>query len=166
MKTKEIKVGIGNILTVLALIISTFAVFNTAQADSDIFISTFVGSYHFNRNEENCEFNPGLGIQYYLDDYDFLEDDYVAAGVYKNSPCRTAAYGFYGVETDTSKWYGVGIAGGLVSGYTQEDFSTAPVVAYPYFRLGARRHRVNARLVVLPVPDGLVGLAVNIKLGD
>lgn len=152
--------------TIIALVFATFVLGGLGLGnmvlaeEGDTFLTTTLGSYHFDRDTNYCETNPGIGVQYY-----FKDDAYITAGAYRNSPCNFAPYAMVGIETDTSKRIGAGIMGGLVGGYdSDEDFATAPVVAFPYVRFGSNEDKVHAKVIIVPGKDGLVGVTLNWKL--
>lgn len=86
-------------------------------------------------------FTPGIGFEIRLNNY-----FHAGAGVYRNSIYKTSGYGLIGVETNGNKPVGVGIEGGIVSGYEKSVTPTA----LPYLRLGSRKGRINVKLAVIP----------------
>lgn len=160
MKSQNTIILLAGIILVLTM------VYPPANADEgDLMLSTFIGSYHFDRgdndDDDNCEINPGLGLGYF-----FHDNMYLTAGVYKNSPCKAAPYALVGWETNTDRWIGIGAFGGLVGGYSSDDISTQPLIAMPYVRLGSNRSLVSARIIINPLPnDGLVGFSLNWVIG-
>lgn len=145
-------------ILLVGLALYTFAT-PTADAKDDLFLSTTLGSYHFDRPNDYCETNPGVGIKYFIDDNLAIQ-----GGAYKNSPCRTAVYVLGSIETNKNNFLGVGLAGGFVSGYTRDDFATAPIAGYPYVRIGKASGRVHANIVTIPHSDGLLGFMLQWKL--
>lgn len=125
----------------------------------DVSIMTFIGSYHFNRDNDYCEINPGLGIQYFYSD-----SAYLVAGAYKNSPCNTAPFLMVGTETNPKKKISFGFSGGVVGGYDRDDVLTAPFIIIPYIRFGSYDDKVHAKVTIIPTPNGVIGLALSWKL--
>lgn len=118
-------------------------------------------SYHFDRSQGNCEFNVGVGYQQFLSKH-----IYMTGGVYKNSPCQVAPYAMLGYEFDLiGKNIGVGAFGGLVGGYEDDNFGTAPVLpGLPYIRIGNPDKDWHAKLIVIPASDPIFALTANYRL--
>lgn len=128
-------------------------------AKDNLFLTTTLGSYHFERPNDYCETNPGVGLKYFFND-----NTSMGVGTYKNSPCNQATYLMGAYETNKNKFLGVGVAGGIVSGYDDNDFATQPLIAYPYIRVGSAKGPVHATVLAIPHPEGLVGFALQWKL--
>lgn len=105
------------------------------------------------------EFNPGVGLEYRLNDTFHVE-----AGTYKNSLYRTSVYASVAAETSGSKFFGAGIQAGVLTGYDMP----APVAAIPYLRFGSRDDKVNVKVNVIPpiphVTPFTLGLQVRVKI--
>jgi opacity protein-like surface antigen len=104
------------------------------------------------------EFNPGVGLEYRLNDTFHVE-----AGTYKNSLYRTSMYASIAAETNGSKFLGAGVQAGVLTGYDMP----APVAAIPYLRFGSRDDKVNVKVNVIPpikdVTPFTLGAQVRIK---
>src|SRR3990167_1172355 len=74
---------VGVVITILGII----AVGQMAKLFAQTSISMVVMSYHINRAEDYCEFNPGIGVA-----RQFTGTLKSITGVYKNSGCQTSAY--------------------------------------------------------------------------
>lgn len=115
-----------------------------------------IGSYHFNRDSNFCEFNPGMAVRHFVDDNKFLY-----AGVFRNSPCNTSVNIFAGWESGNRKLtgipYGYGIMGGFTTGYE------VPMIAVPYIRLGDRESRFNVQILTLP--PVVMGIGITFRIG-
>ena len=89
--------------------------------------------------------NPGVGFEVRLHKY-----FHAVTGAYRNSIYKASVYALVGMETDGGKPIGMGIEGGVVTGYEK---------VYPaglaYVRLGHRDGRVNARIAVIPPISGI-----------
>lgn len=148
------------ILTKIIVFVTAFVFTTVADAnEGDLFLTTPLGSYHFDRSNDWCEINPGAGVQYFVND-----NTYVATGLYHNSHCKAAPYLMSGMETNTDRMIGVGFSTAIIGGYGESSYSTAPFIAFPYIRFGSNRNTVNARMMVLPYTDGVVGIALNWKI--
>jgi hypothetical protein len=132
----------------------------TAIAD-DQYLVVPIASYHADRSYSDCEKNPGLMYQGFLNN-----NVYVGVGAFSNSYCKIAATVLVGWESHDRKRlagipYGYGVMAGITTGYP------TPVVGAPYIRIGDRDGRVSARLMTIPHPTrGVYGLAFNVRLGD
>jgi opacity protein-like surface antigen len=125
-----------------------------------------VASHHFGWRQftENGqtrtfnEFNPGVGLEYRINDTFHVE-----AGTYKNSLYRTSVYASVAAETNGSKFLGAGLQAGLLTGYDMP----APVAAIPYLRFGSRDDKVNVKLNIIPpipkVTPATIGAQVRVK---
>lgn len=115
----------------------------------DWYMTVPFASYHFNRNQQHCEKNLGLGVEYATSD----TFRYIAGG-YKNSLCAASLYGG-GVWTPWSpaSFIKFGLVGAGVTGYEKPAALVAPLV-----KLHERNNELN--LIILPKnshTDGVVG---------
>jgi hypothetical protein len=114
---------------------------------------------HFN------EFNPGIGFEYGLGKPGGAVEPYISAGIYKNSIYRLSTYVSIGAETDRSKFLGIGIGGGLLTGYPDMK---VPFAALPYARIGDADH-VNLKINVIPhiknLTPTVVGPQIRVPVG-
>ena len=125
-----------------------------------------VASHHFGWRQFNDhgqmrtfnEFNPGIGLEYRINDTFHVE-----AGTYKNSLYRTSVYASVAAETSGSRFLGAGIQAGVLTGYDMK----APVAAIPYLRFGSRDDKVNVKVnVIPPIPEvtpATIGAQVRVK---
>lgn len=132
----------------------------------DLSVVFSVASHHFGWRQFNDhgnmrtfnEFNPGVGLEYRLNDTFHVE-----AGTYKNSLYRTSVYASVAAETNGSKFFGAGIQAGVLTGYDMP----APVAAIPYLRFGSRDDKVNVKVNVIPpiknVTPATIGAQVRVK---
>lgn len=147
---------IVSFICMIGMIVVSFA----AHAQSDnLYLTTTIASYHFDRDNDYCETNTGVGMQ-----YNFMGTVYVTTGSYKNSYCKSAPYLFVGGERNFNQYVGVGIMGGLVGGYTDKQIATQPLAAIPYIRIGSNDSVVHAKVAVMPSESGFVGLQLNWRL--
>lgn len=77
-------------------------------------ITTSMFSYHFDREKERCEVNPGIGVEHGSVDLRF------AAGGYHGSECRPVWYVGGGKTWEVSGPWRAGVAGILAAGYHKE----------------------------------------------
>lgn len=134
---------------------------NDKKGDLSIVFSTVsrhFGDHDFLENGRQRpfnEFNPGIGLEYRLNEHFHLE-----AGAYKNSLYRTSAYAGIGVETSGSKFIGAGAQAGLLTGYKTKS----PFAGMPYIRVGPRDSDVNFKVNIVPPIEGLTPGTVGVQM--
>jgi hypothetical protein len=122
-------------------------------ASADEFVSFGGFSYHFERDLDLNEVNPGIGYQADYHGYPDLDLSW-SVGVYKNSLRRASFYGMvdYALWHPAEGWR-VGIAGGLSTGYHQ-----SPIVplAMPFVEWRIRKLGLEAYVIptIKPYVDG------------
>ncbi|GEM_PF-1853989 len=130
--------------------------------DGRLFLQFNVASYHPNedKDEDYNEFNPGVGLEYHMDDY------YFAGGFFENSIDKFSTYWGVGHErTIGADWFGLGVLGGVVTGY---DGGFSPrLVAVPYFLL--KNGRTSLKTYYIPavgdVDSDAIGFALRFDMG-
>lgn len=133
----------------------------SASFANDQYLVATLASYHANRSSGECEFNPGLLIQNF-----HTGNWFSMAGVFRNSPCNTAAAAFIGWESEEKKrfggvHYGFGAMVGISSGYD------SVLTGAPYLRFGDRDDRVAIKAMGLPHPtQGVYGISLSVRLGE
>jgi opacity protein-like surface antigen len=104
------------------------------------------------------EINPGVGLEYRINDTFHVE-----AGAYKNSLYRTSVYASVAAETKGSRFLGAGLQAGVLTGYDMK----LPVAAIPYLRFGSRDDKVNVKLNIIPpipkITPATIGAQVRVK---
>lgn len=108
-----------------------------------------VASLHLNDRREYEQFNPGVGVEWVLDDV-----TRVGTGAYRNSSGRLSVYGTVNREMDLGR-FGIGVEVGGVTGY---KWPVLPL-AFPFVRVsfGAWQVKVN----VLPTTRPIIGVQVR-----
>lgn len=130
--------------------------------DGRLFVQINLASYHPSeeKDEDFNGFNPGIGLEYHLEGY------YFSGGFFENSIDRTSAYMGVGTErTIGADWFGLGILGGIVTGY---DSGFSPrLAAVPYILL--KNGRASLKTYYLPavgdVDSDAVGFALRFDMG-
>jgi len=130
--------------------------------DGRLFVQVNLASYHPHEDDDEDfnEFNPGIGLEYHLDGY------YFSGGFFENSIDRTSAYMGIGTERSIgADWFGLGILGGVVTGY---DSGFSPrLAAVPYILL--KNGRASLKTYYLPavgdVDSDAVGFALRFDMG-
>ena len=129
-------------------------------------------SKHTATEDEFEEFNPGIGIQSFVNE----SPVFLAAGVFDNSFDSRHSKDEFGNHRDITyfvgigleylgKYLGVGGVGGLNIGYP------FPVFVAPYLRLGSRDWLVQSQLMILPLKlvdensPNVFGLSFTVNLG-
>lgn len=130
--------------------------------DGRFFIQVNLASYHPSADSDDDfnEFNPGLGLEYHMDGYFF------AGGFFENSIDKFSTYAGLGTErTIGADWFGLGIIGGVVTGY---DSGFSPrLAAVPYIVL--KNGRTSLKTYYLPavgdVDSDAIGFALRFDMG-
>ena len=130
--------------------------------DGRLFVQLNVASYHPSEDSDDDfnEFNPGLGLEYHLDGF------YLAGGFFENSIDKFSTYWGVGHErTIGADWFGVGILGGVVTGY---DSGFSPrLAAVPYILLKSGKTSLKTYYVpaVGDVDSDAIGFALRFDMG-
>jgi len=135
---------------------------DTVLESGRLFLQVNLASYHPNEDSEDDfnEFNPGVGLEYHMDGY------YFAGGFFENSIDKTSTYWGVGHErTIGADWFGLGILGGIVTGY---DSGFSPrLAAVPYILL--KNERVAVKTYYVPavgdVDADAIGFALRFDMG-
>ncbi len=130
--------------------------------DGRLFVQINLASYHPSEDSEDDfnEFNPGVGLEYHLDGY------YLAGGFFENSIDKFSTYWGIGHErTIGADWFGLGILGGIVTGY---DSGFSPrLAAVPYVLL--KNGRASLKTYYVPavgdVDEDAIGFALRFDMG-
>ncbi len=130
--------------------------------DGRLYVQVNLASYHPSEDSEDDfnEFNPGIGLEYHLDGY------YFAGGFFENSIDKFSTYWGVGHErTVGADWFGLGILGGIVTGY---DSGFSPrLAAVPYITLSNGRASLKTYYVpaVGDVDEDAIGFALRFDMG-
>ncbi|MGH1536463.1 MAG: hypothetical protein ACRBDX_00190 [Gammaproteobacteria bacterium] len=130
--------------------------------DGRFFMQINLASYHPSADSDDDfnEFNPGIGLEYHMDGYFF------AGGFFENSIDKFSTYAGVGTERAIgADWFGLGIIGGVVTGY---DSGFSPrLAAVPYFVL--KNGRTSLKTYYLPavgdVDSDAIGFALRFDMG-
>lgn len=130
--------------------------------DGRLFLQVNIASYHpdEDRDDDFNEFNPGVGLEYHMDGY------YFAGGFFENSIDKFSTYWGVGHErTIGADWFGLGILGGVVTGY---DGGFSPrLAAVPYILL--KNGRTSLKTYYVPavgdVDADAIGFALRFDMG-
>lgn len=130
--------------------------------DGRLFLQLNIASYHPSEDKDDDfnDFNPGAGLEYHMDGY------YIAGGFFENSIDKFSTYWGVGHErTIGSDWFGLGILGGIVTGY---DGGFSPrIAAVPYILL--KNGRTSAKIHYVPavgdVDSDAVGFSLRFDMG-
>ena len=130
--------------------------------DGRLFLQVNVASYHPSEDSDDDfnEFNPGVGLEYHMEGY------YFAGGFFENSIDKFSTYWGVGHERSIgADWFGLGILGGVVTGY---DGGFSPrLAAVPYFLL--KNGRTSLKTYYVPavgdVDADAIGFALRFDMG-
>ena len=130
--------------------------------DGRLYLQLNLASFHPNEDSDDDfnEFNPGLGLEYHMENY------FLAAGFFENSIDKFSTYWGVGHErTIGADWFGLGILGGVVTGY---DGGFSPrLAAVPYFLLKSGGTSLKTYYVpaVGDVDADAIGFALRFDMG-
>ena len=130
--------------------------------DGRLFLQINLASYHpsASSDEDYNEFNPGLGLEYHLEDF------YIAGGFFENSIDKFSTYFGAGLERNLfTEWFGLGVLGGVVTGYDSGFSPRLAAVPYAYFKSGRATLKAHYVPAVGDVEDDAVGFALRFDLG-
>lgn len=142
-----------------------------AELEFDHYAWLSIGSKHTGVDVEYEEFNPGIGIQSFLQDTPF----FLAAGAFDNSFDSRHSKEEFGNTSDITyfagmgleyqgKYLGPGYVVGVATGYP------FPLFVTPYIRLGSREWIIQTQISVLPLnlisesDPNVYGLSFTINL--
>lgn len=108
-----------------------------------------VASLHLNDSRDYQQFNPGIGVEWAVD-----EITRVGTGAYRNSSGRLSVYGTAKREMGMGR-FGVGLEVGAVTGY---KWPVLPL-AFPFVRVSAGQWQVKVN--VLPTKRPIIGVQVR-----
>ena len=130
--------------------------------DGRLFVQVNLASYHpgADSDDDFNEFNPGLGLEYHFENF------FIAGGFFENSIDKVSTYWGAGTEhTIGADWFGLGVIGGVVTGY--DDGFSPRLAAVPYLFL--KNRRTSLKIHYLPavgeVEEDALGFALRIDLG-
>jgi hypothetical protein len=115
-------------------------------------------SYHFERGNGYCEFNPGIGLE-----YDFTKDFRFHAGTYEGSKCLPVSYIGASWCLLELKW-GIKACGGIAGfmGYNTKDRSEVLWAPIPALRVPRVVGKVGANIFIfLPHEDFKGGMGLQ-----
>jgi hypothetical protein len=119
-----------------------------------VWVDAMVGSYHVHPQQSFEEFNPGLGVECWLNG-----QWAVTGGEFRNSLRRPSWYGggVWGPQFANWGWVRLAVIGGIISGYNYGNWGlgrnhtigpvAAPIIMAQYKRVG-----VNI-ILVPPIPS-------------
>lgn len=144
------------IVTALLLILGAVGIFlisTSSKAETDVWLSASVASFHTDRTKQYNETNPGIGLEVTRGNHS------AALGTYSNSYYRQSNYLTYSYRPLHMDAVSVGGFAGVASGY-ESPFIGGAVVSYEGRRFGANV------LIVPPVGDrsGVFGLQLKWRL--
>ena len=159
------------LILVLALIIPSTS-HSGLNIEWDHYAWIPIASKHTATEDEFEEFNPGIGIQSFVNE----SPVFLAAGVFDNSFDSRHSKDEFGEHHDISyfvgigleypgKYVGIGGMGGLNLGYS------FPAFFAPYLRLGSRDWLIQSQLMILPLnlvdesSPNVFGLSFTVNLG-
>lgn len=108
-----------------------------------------VASLHLNDSRSYEQFNPGVGVEWTVD-----ETTRAGVGAYRNSSGRLSVYGSVNREMDFGR-FGVGLEVGGVTGY---KWPVLPLV-FPFVRVAAGRWQLKVN--VLPTNRPIIAVQVR-----
>lgn len=130
--------------------------------DGRLFLQVNVASYHpgADSDDDFNEFNPGLGLEYHLDHF------YLAGGFFENSIDKFSTYWGVGHErTFFVDWFGLGILGGVVTGYDGGFSPRLAAVPSAFVKHGRTTFKAYYVPSVGDVNEDAIGFALRFDLG-
>ena len=130
--------------------------------DGRLFLQVNVASYHPSEDKEDDfnEFNPGVGLEYHFDNF------YLAGGFFENSIDKFSTYWGVGHEREVFvDWFGLGILGGIVTGYDSGFSPRLAAVPYGYLKMGRTSFKAYYVPAVGDVNEDAIGFAFRFDLG-
>jgi hypothetical protein len=126
-----------------------------------LYLQVNMASYHPKEDDDEDfnDFNPGAGLEYHFDGF------YVAGGFFENSIDKFSTYWGVGHErTIGADWFGLGLLGGIVTGY---DSGFSPrIAAIPYMMFKTERVALKTYYVpaVGDVDTDAIGFAMRFDM--
>ena len=130
--------------------------------DGRLYLQVNLASYHPNesRDDDFNEFNPGLGVEYHFEHF------YVAGGFFENSIDKFSTYWGIGHERSIFvDWFGLGILGGVVTGYDSGFSPRLAAVPSAFFKKGRTTLKTYYVPAVGDVDEDAIGFALRFDLG-
>lgn len=134
----------------------------TILEDGRLFLQVNLASYHprADKDDDFNEFNPGLGLEYHYDNF------FIAGGFFENSIDKFSTYWGVGHErTIGADWFGLGIIGGIVTGYDSGFSPRLAAVPYGYFKYDRTSLKIHYLPAVGDVDEDAIGFALRFDLG-
>ncbi len=130
--------------------------------DGRLFLQVNVASYHpgASSDDDFNEFNPGLGLEYHFDSF------FIAGGFFENSIDKFSTYWGIGHErTIFVDWFGLGILGGVVTGYDSGFSPRLAAVPSVFVKHGKTTLKAYYVPSVGDVDEDAIGFALRFDLG-
>lgn len=130
--------------------------------DGRLFLQVNLASYHpgADSDDDFNEFNPGLGLEYHLEHF------YIAGGFFENSIDKFSTYWGVGHErTFFTDWFGLGVLGGIVTGYDGGFSPRLAVVPSMFVKKGRTTVKAYYVPAVGDVDEDAIGFALRFDLG-
>ena len=130
--------------------------------DGRLFVQLNIASYHpgADSDDDFNEFNPGIGLEYHMDGY------YFAGGFFENSIDKFSTYWGVGHErTIGADWFGLGILGGVVTGYDGGFSPRLAAVPYILLKNGNTSFKTYYVPAVGDVNEDAIGFALRFDMG-
>ena len=131
--------------------------------DGRLFLQVNIASHHpgADKDDDFNEFNPGLGLEYHFENF------FLAGGFFENSIDNFSTYWGAGHEREVLvDWFGMGVIGGIVTGYDDDDFSPRlAAVPYIYLKTGGTSLKTYYVPAVGDVKEDAIGFAMRFDLG-
>jgi len=134
----------------------------TILEDGRLFLQVNIASYHpsADKDDDFNEFNPGAGLEYHMEGY------YFAGGFFENSIDKFSTYAGVGTErTIGADWFGLGILGGIVTGYDSGFSPRLAAVPYILLKNGRTSLKVHYLPAVGDVDADAIGFALRFDMG-
>ena len=134
----------------------------TILEDGRLFLQVNIASYHPSEDSDDDlnEFNPGAGLEYHMEGY------YYAAGFFDNSINKFSTYWGVGHErTIGTDWFGLGILGGIVTGYDGGFSPRLAAVPYVFLKNGRTSLKVHYVPAVGDVDSDAIGFTMRFDMG-
>ncbi len=135
---------------------------DTILEDGRFYVQVNLASYHpgADSDDDFNEFNPGLGLEYHYENF------FLAGGFFENSIDKFSTYWGLGTErTIGSDWFGLGVIGGIVTGYDDGFSPRLAAVPYMYVKNKRTTFKVHYLPAVGDVQEDAFGFALRFDLG-
>ena len=130
--------------------------------DGRLFLQLNLASYHpgAGKDDDFNEFNPGLGLEYHFENF------FLAGGFFENSIDKFSTYWGVGHEREVFvDWFGLGLLGGVVTGYDSGFSPRMAAVPYTYLKFGRTSVKAYYVPAVGDVDEDAIGFALRLDLG-